>query len=272
MATLPDLDTSDLGFIAWWNAIDDGGVNSIEVSEILTNGRIEEYTLYDNGVIGTFDPWNGRETTFRVKDDGWFVAYFDDTEEYFEWSGGSGNPSHAESPRGHRDIAHNWLVATDNSDFLHHTLGRVIFSLAGHLENSGDLTTESEDVGTYNYVFPDAEFYTGFSSSWNRHWGSSGTRSDSFLYTEGTDIIHAEAFTSINDSGSEDGRATFENETYLEAGWANAGAGALDLDPSGPENMIPNHSTEYTHYTYNNARSSNGDRSWGNPHILLFWK
>lgn len=89
MAELPDIDTSNVSHIAYFNAIDDGGVTTIDPEEVTSAPGIQDYTLYDNGLEGTFnlqetyddislaDSTVFPEATFRVKSDGWMVVYLD---------------------------------------------------------------------------------------------------------------------------------------------------------------------------------------------------
>lgn len=52
MANLPDLNKSDIGIVAYWNGIDNTAASDISPAEVLTEGTIQSYSQYDNGVEG----------------------------------------------------------------------------------------------------------------------------------------------------------------------------------------------------------------------------
>lgn len=151
MAELPDINTSEVSFIAFWNAIDSGGVSSIEPEDALTDGSIQNYTLYDNGWEGDYSLENGRTAKVRIKSDGWLVAYLDRTEYYDQ----SASRPDVNGPWD----AFEWNVSGDTFDITNNSLERAIASLQGQLSNSGDIGYVSGDVGLYDYSRSD---YTGW--------------------------------------------------------------------------------------------------------------
>lgn len=94
MADLPDIDTSKVSLVAYWNAITDGGANSdnFDPGETTSTPAFRNTTVYDNGVQADIDlddvlasnflePQSEDVTNFkcRVKSDGWFVVWSDRT-------------------------------------------------------------------------------------------------------------------------------------------------------------------------------------------------
>lgn len=132
MATLPDLDTTQASFVAYWNALDHG-VNSIDPEEVVSSGNVAQSTMYDNGVIVEYSGSPANNFKVRVKSDGWFVAYLSREENYGEndffgpyevMSGGTIEPS---------------------------SLSDAINNLQSQLPNSGDIVFSASDVGLYDY-------------------------------------------------------------------------------------------------------------------------
>ncbi|DAC85276.1 hypothetical protein [Natrinema versiforme] len=87
MADLADLDTSQIGIIAFWNALDNGA-NSVSPADALEDSNVTEWSSADNGVEGKWNLSRGgpyqytnsmpaREINFRVKTDGWHIVWFD---------------------------------------------------------------------------------------------------------------------------------------------------------------------------------------------------
>ena len=154
---LPDLDTSQIGFIAFWNALDHG-VDSINVTKVLNSSNIVSYEQYDNGVEGTYSIDCGNNTRdnvkFRVKDDGWFITWIDRTNVF----GQNGNYGD-----NYIDIMNEWERYTSHSMGLspdQHNLERAINDLYGQLSNSGSITYNSTDIGLYNYEYESATTIT----------------------------------------------------------------------------------------------------------------
>jgi len=142
MANLPDLDTSTLRLTAYWNALNDGGLSDIDPMDVVSASEVDTYTTYDNGVEGvTNDGYN-----FRVKEDGWFVAYTDTTDlgahqEYvvngpYSFISSLSSPSNA--------------TVSDTSNELED----LIKSLRDELSSSGNYS--AGDVAYYNFQTPDA--------------------------------------------------------------------------------------------------------------------
>ncbi|WP_159900729.1 hypothetical protein [Salinirussus salinus] len=240
MSDLPDLDTSQVGVIAYWNAIDDGGVGSIDAEEALTDGNITSYTLYDNGFTADYgqtagnnfnDPGsnnNFRNLRVRVKNDGWIVAYIDPSVTlgnngatgWFDFIGGTQWEV--------RDAAYN-----HNFTLTPTMLEETVERLASNLSNYGSMTFNYSDVGLYTYVHPDTEtLFLGSHRQQNQDGGTHYTGGIS--YTADTNLDFAYCIGGV-DSG---GDLTFEGTLVSD----NGTTGAIDLLSEG---LIPNSGTEY---------------------------
>lgn len=191
MADLPDLNTDNVSVLSYWNAISDGGASDIDPEEVLSDGNIQDYTLYDNGVeINNYSTVTGRSAKARVKSDGWFVVWMDDTVELVENSGGK--------PEGPWSIVDDWTegpVDSDNNDYpksaTDHTLVDAISSMVNELSNSAGISFSNSDAGFYNYLSPDSDVTT------IKHcyifMDDSYPKSASFGPTDGTTIAFAYA-------------------------------------------------------------------------------
>jgi hypothetical protein len=156
MATLPDLDTSSIGLMAFWNAIDQGGVDSIDPME--ATGVFNEYTVYDNGIEGPFSGLRGNRTLkARIKTDGWIIIWMDNQNDF-------GTQSSSDGPGyGLWEVITNPLDATSGSD-----LGKIpndLDKVRESLSNAGNMTWNAADVGFYSPPHPDATNVTCLSVS-----------------------------------------------------------------------------------------------------------
>lgn len=141
MADLPDLDTSNILYIAYWNIRDQGGDSEWSVADSLTAQSVIQYTLYDNGVDGTLTLNNGRVAQFRMKDDGWLIVYIDRTQNY----GDSG------APRGAQDLIGQWTDNDTNGRGVQNALERAINELRSESDAVDNHGYSPGDVGLYNY-------------------------------------------------------------------------------------------------------------------------
>lgn len=180
MPDLPDLNTSNISFIAFWNAIDDGEVGAIDPSDVLSDSNILEYTLYDNGVH--IDRLQGpyREFEARVKTDGWVMVYLDDSADF-----STGDDSYAAAPNGWWDLAYNWKqIENAPADFSDTALHRLLKNLATQFSNWNNMKWLSSDVGLHNFQYPDAVGTTGM-STYDRDsddWGGLSYTSDTTIH------------------------------------------------------------------------------------------
>ena len=142
MANLPDLNTSEVSFIGYWNAIDQGGLVEVNPSDVVSNDNIVEYTAYDNGVEGSFDVAESN-INFRVKTDGWIIAWFDRQESLAIQETDKSNVY------GPFDIIDGWKnnrqINGDNRD-------TAIQSLFGELSNSQNGNLDTSNIGYYDFA------------------------------------------------------------------------------------------------------------------------
>lgn len=194
MGDLPDLDTSKVGYIAYWNAGSDGDMNldNFDPEEMLSANRLVSYTTYDNGWEGTVqlgDPsqtsqenWNQPKAQIRAKTDGWIVCYIDRTNNYERLKDDTyGDMSNFQGYwRLHEGFEQEYSPASIDADAFARAINHVIQELTS-------LTWNYSDVGLYNYDHSSATNTTGMSG-----YGSSET-SPRLVVASGTTIHYSAA-------------------------------------------------------------------------------
>lgn len=251
MSDLPDLDTSSVGYVAFWNFIDQGGAGEIDPTEVTSDGGVQSYTTYDNGVEGVYAAGT-RDCTFRVKQDGWMIAYFDRKAEEQQY--GSKNEN---LPTGTYSIVANWddgSAGASSGD--NNALERVINSLYNQLSNKNTATYSAADVGLYNYevggttttILTDQQDSPG-----NDDQVRSAT--PTFQYTSETSLGYAFALGALDfhsGDGSVAGEVTWGSGP-VQLCPAHSSSGGTHFDYRGTvdliaNNEIPNANTEYSGY------------------------
>lgn len=210
MAELPDLDTSSISFIAYYNIIDQEGDDQWEADQVLTAPGIVDYTLYDNGVEGTYQIVTGREVTFRAKNDGWIIAYMDRTQVY----------SDDGSPRGYQDLINDY-TDNDGPGYLdRNSLERAVNDMRQESDGSSTHNYDYSKTGLYNYEYTAAQGTTGLAA-----W-SGGT----FSYTiTGSTTTYRGVVYAANASRYE-GRGNFDwNNGAWDNGEYNTGANDMSV-------------------------------------------
>lgn len=160
MANLSDLDTSNIGWIAYWNATEHG-VTEINPTEVLANPNVQSYTQYDNGVEGVIRMTRADggyvDVNFRVKGDGWFITWLPRyTAPETDIIDVLNNWNNASDPNGYYNLIWDWTQETANISTTQTLLERAIQSLASYLSNWSAITYAETDVGHYNYDFGNA--------------------------------------------------------------------------------------------------------------------
>jgi len=262
MSDLPDLDTSQISFLAYFNAIDQGGVQAIDPEEVTSAAGVQSTTLYDNGVEGTIDMtphsngfdnvYGTVDTYFRVKSDGWIVAYLPRGEQFGQEVDTDHDKDETTSPgypvsrlSGWWRYAPQWMgsgTITGNqytADGQNHGLARVINALRQELSNSGSISYSASDVGLYNY-----ETEAAASTVLSAVADTNNNPPFGFSYTSSTTLHKAVACWAVtDDSGSWVGR--FNGTGLVDCTDSNEQeAGVIDLLSRG---LIPNSGTEYQH-------------------------
>lgn len=248
MATLPDIDTTQVGWIAYWNAIDQGGLNSIDPEDVLSAGFITSYEIYDNGIDGVGTSPNGREINWRVKNDGWFVAWMDNNETY------SKNEGSRSTITGHWDINPDWTSGNTRSTLMtNNNLEIRINDLARQLSNWDSSIYSSSDVGLYQYDYSSPTTATMLQiagSDNNSNYNSFNGKTANFMYTSNTTLYYGAV--SGHGEGAGNANATFENDTFAGG---NGNHGSIDALNDG---LIPDAEVQYTAElgSYSNAASN----------------
>lgn len=202
MADLPDLDTSQVGYIGYWNALDQGGIASenFDPEDVLSAPYIENTTVYDNGVTGEVDAHKTEDDLYeitdrpvwkakvRVKTDGWFVAYMDRTNNYQTLVDEADT---VDNVYGYWNIHTAWDRFNRPPALTQHSLSRAINHLTQGLTTSP--TWNYSDVGVYNYEYPNVTNTTGFSGV-----GGDGLEQE-FIVADGTNLHYA-AVTGVRDT------------------------------------------------------------------------
>ena len=266
MATLPDIDTSEVSFIAFWNAIDQGGIDTedFDAEDVLSDSQIEDQTLYDNGVVVEWEPdmslaqmdGDPRLVRCRVKNDGWFVAYLDRTESF------NHEVEDKAFVHGPWDIINDWTLDWDNDSIEENYLERAINSLQGELDASPAYA--SSEVGLYNYMHEDADFVTHLGHAGPSNSNSSVSETVGFLYTSNTTIHYAVAAV------TSEGEVTWDpdgaDEFHICDGFASS---AIDVRDFEGTNYIPNANEEY-HVRFLDTTSHARQRTAGD--FLFLWE
>jgi len=153
---LPDINTDNVSWIAFWNHLDNGA-SSITPSD--ATSAMDSSDSYSNGVEGiitvSFSNISNLDIAVRVKDDGWIIAWLDRTENYYS------NNSLLNAKHGQQDIFgdHSGSPkggANDIRTQFQTILERRVKELRDALSNSGASTYNASDVSHYNYLHPNA--------------------------------------------------------------------------------------------------------------------
>lgn len=261
MATLPDLDTTTIGYIAYWNCIDQGNVSDIEPDEVLDSTRINNYTLYDNGIEGRYTSITGREITFRVKEDGWIITYFDRTNTFSVLEG---------SPiRGYWDIGNDWTSGGSNdgseSDLTQNTLATAINELRQHMSNSDSMDFAFSEVGLYNYEY-DTSTNTTLLSHGEQQYDTTFSVTPGFSYTSETVLNFVAAIASSNASVS--AGAAFEGVDLTNHDGGDE-YGTLDALAQG---LVPSAGTEYEHTLTGDGTTYYGSTVTSQGDVVALWE
>jgi len=239
MTTLPDLEPDQLGYIAFWNIIEQGGMPKSELdwSDVLSNGNVISHDLYDNGYEINYDDPAWETMTLRLKTDGWVIAYSEVGVDYdgtnAENTSGSGQIDEDNPPNILNNLTQWWKKATDTAhgsysdpDTLEiNRFERAIATARNALSNGGVATYNSEDVGFYDFVH-NAEAHTIL--------GRSGHSSDNSMSMDisalPNTVLHA-----IHAAGS-----LYTND--------NPGYGDVDVNIAGTH--VHGDGNAESHYTY----------------------
>ena len=211
MANLPDINTADVGIIAFWNAHDhlSNGADTIDPTDC--TGIFTSYSVYDNGLNGYIDPnakgWggSGRYINVRVKNDGWTIAWIDRTNTYFYPSKLSTDFGESEH-KGYYDILWDWFQYSANINSSYSTLSNMLYRLYDALSNKASFGFASTDVGHYCYEFTNANVLTLLD---HQVPSGSGTITAYVQHTTGTTIYYNAIASTVYGKTSHSANAYF---------------------------------------------------------------
>lgn len=196
MANLDDLDTTGIGIIAFWNALDHWtgpGAKEIDPTDCIGVFSDGDYDLYDNGIEGYKPLGSGRYFHARVKSDGWMVAWIDRTNTYGIDKGVADFGE--DGYKGYYDILYNWATGSANISTTQTYLSYLISQLYNALSNKADFDYSDANVGHYCYEYPNANVLTLCSlqrtnvNNANSGWNES-SKTAYIQYTSGTTIYY----------------------------------------------------------------------------------
>lgn len=244
--TFSDLDTSNIVFMCFWNAFDNGA-DSIYPEAIMDYDRVKTFEQYDNGVEGTIEGHYGSAVSYgasdsydqdyhyRIKSDGWHILWLEKVGQ----TGSDGGP------QGFWDLVNEWRDADDaTADLPRTSLAKEINTIQSNYTVEG-VTFDFTQVGHYSYEYGTA----------NRLWvaddfGNVG----SFSYT--SDVTPYEIVVWANNYGSDgnEGHWYADNDTtgsdYIAFNGNKAVVDVLHGDSIIPDTYLAD--TAGTYYSMSN--------------------
>ena len=252
MATLPDVDTSQVGMIVYYNVIDNTTITEVDPTAILDSSKILSYQQYDNGIRGAADLGLGsdRFATFHVKSDGWISVWVDRSEKY-------GSDEKSENLYDIVDLykpvpIDGGVGGFDSTNGAGISIIQSFFSqIDAAADNNG--TFNAGDVSWYCYKYPNATTLNMIEEN-----VSYNSRSDIELsYTDTVNnysvLLGGYGFLSSDNYGTD---FRFEGTTYWDSG-NNNNYTAWSLIDAWESGIIPSSGVSYT-----------GTTSGGNIRIL----
>jgi len=196
MADLSDLDTSSISICAFYNAISQGGASDIDPSNVTSYSEVSSSTLYDNGIEGTITGQGQKDVSFRVKEDGWVIVWFDRQQTFNQEET---NAADVVVVAELMDYQSGDTATFPDTQFEDHIRG-LVNQLSG-------VSFNDSDIQYHDFEYPDA---TTFSLWGHQRRSSSSTNQgeESIGFTRGTGttpfrlMYAARAFGDSNESGS----------------------------------------------------------------------
>lgn len=269
MANMSDLDTTGIGIIAFWNALDHWtgpGANEIDPTDCIA--IFSSYDVYDNGIEGYKALGSGRYFHARVKSDGWMVAWIDRTNT-FAYPNKAASDFGEDAHKGYYDILWDWIDPGANISSTQTTLSYLISLLYNSLSNKTDFTFSDADVGHYCYEYRDANVLTLTSKKLHvgLPWGITVTYEGFIRYTAGTNIYHAAVAASLAAPGSYSswGKVKFAGNLLIDhqtAGYASANI----------EDWMPNPLTDYSVWLQGFTKTIGDTYCSEVESVLILWK
>jgi len=240
MSVLPDLDTDSVGYIAYWNIIDDGGaVSSFTISDVLNYDGIVSSTAYDNGFTGEIELTENESSKtgyFRVKSDGWFSVYID---RGISIATDESNVNNIEGPF---DFSKwNDTRNPEKPDSITNCLSEEINNLQSEVPEA--TTFSHSDVGLYNYI-TDATAVTLLS---DKSDGLTGSGPWDFSYTESTNILSCYATHAWEPSDNRSISSSFEGVSLIDSGGSNRSTSYYGVIDCLSNNLVSDSGVGYGH-------------------------
>lgn len=196
MAELPDIDTTQVGMFAYWNAKNHGAA-SIDPGDCLSYGPLASYTTYENGFDGEVASNHiAQNPKIRVKSDGWIACWLSQEDSY-------GENGFTKSGQYCFQEGNLWDRYRSSYSLVPNRLSKIINGLQNQLSNSGSITFNHGDVGVYCYKYPQATTLTQM-YLYKKYGGKSAT----FSIPGGT-TLHYFAMT-----GECDNHGPLQNDLY----------------------------------------------------------
>lgn len=218
MSELPDLDTTQIGAIAYWNAVDQGGLSEDQIDPIplVDSELVAQFNRFDNGVQGllSYPQPNASDLTlnFRIKTDGWLLV----------WDNGNTNYRAGPDSVGHGSLVKG-SMATSPEQFPTTLYSDAISTLNSGMYISGNFS--HGEVGYYNY---DIQSATSLRLAHERVTTPSGLSAISM--PSGYEIYHHEITFQASGNGDGTGFSLgFGGETVEQNGYDKG----IDTIPAG---------------------------------------
>lgn len=212
MADLPDLTKANVGWIAYYNVIDntdvtqsdltdgtieENGDGPAEIETMISDQNNENIDYYDNGVIVTYDGPT-RIVTIRFKTDGWITAHMDRSKNYqTQQSDYAGIDGVHDIVYWNDDVSYSNSTNASESSLVNNTLERSIKTALEQMSiHDGKISTpyDPNDVELYNYEF-DSNNVTLLSDA---KVAKENSYNYDFQYTDATEAKHVAIAVSLS--------------------------------------------------------------------------
>lgn len=152
--TMPNLNTEEAAFAAFFNVIEQGGLPPEDVTwgDVTDNSNVQWVDSYSNGVILGYSNGPFGNTRVRCKTDGWCVAY-NNWDGSVNESTGSGNRLkgiHELTPM-YTGSWGDWYANIDGPP-EQNRFAQAVSDIAHSLSSSGAMSFSYSDVGFYDFL------------------------------------------------------------------------------------------------------------------------
>lgn len=258
MADLSDLDTSSISICAFYNAISQGGASDIDPSNVTSYSEVSSSTLYDNGIEGTITGQGQKDVSFRVKEDGWVIVWFDRQQTFNQEET---NAADVVVVAELMDYQSGDTATFPDTQFEDHIRG-LVNQLSG-------VSFNDSDIQYHDFEYPDA---TTFSLWGHQRRSDSNTNegSESIGFTRGTGttpfrlMYAARAVADSGEYGSESAN------TYLDGPGVYIVQVASDTTEYGAYDLVANGDVPAEGETFNVTTAAYSSDSVGEAKTTMF--